>query len=170
MGSFPGIIWAMTTRLIAAVSLAAVFFAGAAQLARSQSSEHAYTRPGYLRFANAGEPHSLNPILISNTEEDELAALYDDLLVGTDDHGKLFPQLAEQVPSMANGGISRDGRSITFHLRRNVKWHDGAPFTSKDVLFSWQAVMNPANDVLSRGGYDLIQRIETPDPYTAVFR
>jgi peptide/nickel transport system substrate-binding protein len=49
-----------------------------------------------------------------------------------------------------------------------VKWQDGAPFTSADVRFSWEAVMNPHNNVGSREGYDRVTRIDTPDPYTAV--
>ena len=51
-----------------------------------------------------------------------------------------------------------------------MKWQDGVPFTSKDVKFTWEAVMNPRNNVTSRTGYDLVERVDTPDPYTAVFR
>jgi Bacterial extracellular solute-binding proteins, family 5 Middle len=51
-----------------------------------------------------------------------------------------------------------------------VRWHDGAPFTSADVEFSWRAIMDPHNAVPNRHGYDRIARADTPDPYTVVFR
>jgi peptide/nickel transport system substrate-binding protein len=51
-----------------------------------------------------------------------------------------------------------------------VTWHDGRPFTSADVKFSFDAIMNPNNDIISRHGYDIVKRVETPDPYTVVFR
>jgi peptide/nickel transport system substrate-binding protein len=59
--------------------------------------------------------------------------------------------------------------TITYHLRKGVKWHDGAPFTSKDVKFTWQQVMNPANNVISRHGFDQVKSVDTPDEYTVVF-
>ena len=55
-------------------------------------------------------------------------------------------------------------------MRRNVVWHDGAPFTSADVKFSYDALVNPNNNVASRHGYDLIRDVTTPDPYTVVVR
>ncbi len=62
-----------------------------------------------------------------------------------DGAGKLIPDLATAVPSVANGGISRDGRTVTYHLRRGVRWHDGTPFDARDVVFSFAAAMNPNN-------------------------
>jgi len=70
------------------------------------------------------------------------------------------------LPTFANGGISRDGRTITYHLVPTARWSDGVPLTSADVLFTWQQLMNPANNVVSRNGYDRIERIETPDAQT----
>jgi peptide/nickel transport system substrate-binding protein len=99
-----------------------------------------------------------------------LARLSSDLLVTVDPGGKRqIPVLASAVPTVANGGISKDGLTVTYHLRRNVRWHDGAPFTSADVKFSYQALMNPANDVSSRTGFAVIADAATPDPYTIVF-
>ncbi len=93
-----------------------------------------------------------------------------DLLITIDDKGNDVPDLAATVPTLQNGGISKDGFTITYHLRRNVRWQDGAPFTSADVKFNWQAVMNPANNVVERRGYDQVRSVDTPDPYTVVFR
>ncbi len=123
-----------------------------------------------LRMISGTEPLTLNPILLTTAQDDEVFALFSDLLVVSDDRGGISPQLAARVPTLQNGDISKDGLSIAYHLRHGVKWHDGVPFTSKDVRFSWEAVMNPRNNVASRTGYDLVQRVELPDDYTAIFR
>ncbi len=85
-----------------------------------------------------------------------------------DDHNRFVPDLATAVPTLENGGISKDGLTITYHLRRGVQWQDGAPFDASDVVFTWHLVMNPDNNVSTRDGYDRIRSIDTPDPYTAV--
>jgi peptide/nickel transport system substrate-binding protein len=124
---------------------------------------------GILRAAIFAEPASLNPLLGTNTAENFLSSLVFDLLVTLDDQGNDIPDLASAVPTIENGGISRDGRTITYKLRHGVKWQDGKPFTSADVKFSWQTVMNPNNNVVERTGYDKVSSVDTPDPYTVVF-
>ncbi len=124
---------------------------------------------GILRAAIFAEPSSLNPLLGTNTAENFLSSLAFDLLVTRDDRGNDIPDLAAAVPTLENGGISRDGRTIAYKLRHGVKWQDGKPFTSADVKFSWQAVMNPNNNVVERVGYDKVASVETPDPYTVIF-
>lgn len=122
-----------------------------------------------LRVVSSQFPRTLNPILATETLEAALARLVSDLLVGVDARGEFFPELASVVPTTANGGVSRDGRTVTYHLRSGVRWHDGVPFTSRDVKFTFDAIMNPANDVISRHGYDVVTRVDTPDPLTVVF-
>jgi peptide/nickel transport system substrate-binding protein len=121
-----------------------------------------------LRIALPINPMQLNPILPQNTIENFLDGLIFDVLVTQDAQHHQIPDLAAVVPTVRNGGISKDGRTIVYRLRHGVTWHDGAPFTSKDVKFTWQAVMNPANNVLTRHGYDDISSIDTPDDYTVV--
>ena len=119
-------------------------------------------------FNISEDPHSLDPILAQNDDEHQVARLMFDLLLDVDDQGRLIPSLATAVPTRANGGVSADGRTIVYRLRRGVVWQDGAPFTSRDVRFTWQAIVNKRNDVPSTRGYDLITSIETPDAFTAV--
>jgi peptide/nickel transport system substrate-binding protein len=126
--------------------------------------------PAVLRIGMTSEPNSLSPLFAMSDYEQVVDRLIFDVLVGLDANGKLVPRLAQAVPSLANGGISKDGRTITYHLRRNVRWHDGAPFTSRDVAFSFAAIMNPGNNVANRHGYDQIAKVETPGPYTVVVR
>jgi peptide/nickel transport system substrate-binding protein len=127
------------------------------------------TDTGILRIALPISPTQLNPLLAENTNETFVDSLVFSQLVTIDDKGNEVPDLAAIVPTLKNGGISKDGKTITYHLRRNVKWHDGVAFTSEDVKFSWQAILNTSNNVLSRGPYMRISRVDTPDPYTVVF-
>lgn len=139
--------------------LAGIFVAGCTS---SAPQTHA------IAFNISEDPHSLNPLLAQSDDEQQIAHLAFDLLVDVDVQGRLVPGLATQVPSPENGGVSADGRTITYHLRRGVLWQDGAPFTSHDVWFTWRALMDPRNDVASTRGYDLIASIDTPDMLTVV--
>lgn len=93
-------------------------------------------------------------------------------LLAPDKNAKYVPVLAREVPTVKNGGIkvAADGKTmtITYKLRPNVKWHDGKPFTSSDVKFTWEAVKNPKFIAESKDGTEDILRIDTPDPLTAV--
>lgn len=92
-------------------------------------------------------------------------------LMAPDAHARYVPVLATEVPTVENGGIvigTDGGMTITYKLRPNVKWHDGAPFTSADVEFTWRAVGNPAFIAESKDGTDDIFAIDTPDPLTVV--
>jgi peptide/nickel transport system substrate-binding protein len=131
---------------------------------------HPWTDPTTLRLVVTGDPHGFNPIYPTNQEDDYLASLCFDLLITQDGAGRLVPDLAVEVPTVRNGGISADGKTIRYALRHGVRWHDGAPFTSADVAFTWRAIMDARNAVPNRHGYDHVERVETPDPYTVVFR
>ena len=134
------------------------------------STGGAGTVPGELRVAIQRAPNTLNPILSANTTEGFLNRLTFDTLVTVDGRTKkMVPSLATEVPTEANGGISKDGLTITYKLHSGVKWQDGEPFTSKDVKFSWQAMMNNANNVNARVGYEDVQSVDTPDDTTVVF-
>ncbi len=123
---------------------------------------------GVWRIALQINPAQLNAILEQNSSENFIDGLIFSELVTLDDHGREVPDLAQSVPTLANGGISKDGLTITYHLRKNATWQDGVPVTSRDVKFTWQAIMNPSNNVLSHHGYDQIASIDTPDDRTVV--
>jgi peptide/nickel transport system substrate-binding protein len=90
-------------------------------------------------------------------------------LVRFDEHNDAYPELATQVPTQQNGGVSKDGLTIIYHLRRGVKWSDGAPFDADDVVFSTRVVLNTANNEIGRTGWDQITKIDEPDKYTVVY-
>ncbi len=134
------------------------------------AQRHGWTRPGVLRIASLQDPDTLNPLLGTFQIDTDLSLFWGAYLFKYDDHGQDVPELATAVPTAANGGIAKDGLTITYHLRRGVLWQDGRPFDADDVVFTWHAVMNPNNNVQTRVGYDLIRTIETPDKYTLIVR
>jgi ABC-type transport system substrate-binding protein len=103
-----------------------------------------------LRLAVYDDPHSLQPLLLETIVDGYLANLAFDTLLSDDRTGQLVPDLAVAVPTVANHGISADGRTIVLHLHRGVKWHDGAPFTAADVVFTMRAILDPRNAVANR--------------------
>jgi peptide/nickel transport system substrate-binding protein len=119
-----------------------------------------------LVFGAVGEFKNLNPLYLYGGARQALGPMVFNSLLGIDAHGALHASIAREVPSLANGGVSRDGLDITYHLRHDAKWADGEPLTSRDVLFTHQAVMNPRNTVAERYGDREIATIGAPDPYT----
>jgi len=124
--------------------------------------------PGVLRYADISEPDSLSTLLSTQIVTADLSYLMFSYFFDYDAHDNFVPEIATQVPTMANGGISPDGKTITYHLRRGVKWQDGVPLTSKDIVFTYQAIMNPKNNVQVQTGYDQIANVEAKDDYTVV--
>jgi peptide/nickel transport system substrate-binding protein len=82
------------------------------------------------------------------------------------------PLAREIIPELADSwDISEGGKTITFHLHQGVKWHDGAPFTSADVVYTIERIMHPPQGMVSPRGpvfNALIERVAAPDPYTVV--
>jgi peptide/nickel transport system substrate-binding protein len=127
---------------------------------------NAYTQPHVLRFSDAEDISTLNPVLANENTPQLLGRLAMAWLFRYDRSNRPEPELATVVPSERNGGISHDGKTITYHLRRGVRWSDGLPFDADDVVFSFGVMNNPANNVVSRDGFELIEKIDEPDKYT----
>ncbi len=85
-----------------------------------------------------------------------------------DDKNNLVPYMATEIPSADNGGVSADGKTVTWKLKPCLFWSDGQPITSKDFAFTWKANVDPANNPVSRSGWEKITSIDTPDDQTVV--
>lgn len=157
-------------RLVGGVLVAAMLLTGCTRVSQSPPvhGRHAFSVPHVLRFADISDPDNLNEYLSTMDLVYFLSSMMYSYLVVANDQGRLEGDLASEVPTLANGGISRDGKTYIYHLHHNVRWQDGAPLTSADVKFSWQAVINPNNNTLHREGYTEIASIDTPDRYTVV--
>jgi peptide/nickel transport system substrate-binding protein len=121
-----------------------------------------------LRLADVADPDSLNPLLSTMDLSYDLSSLLFSYLIVADRNGVMRGDLAQAVPSVKNGGISRDGRTYIYRLHAGVRWHDGVPLTSRDVAFSWRAIMSSHNNVLHREGYEEVSSIATPDDRTVI--
>jgi len=136
--------------------------------APASGSLQAWTQPGRVRIASTEEPDSLNALFANSDAAAQVDALLFAPLFRYDDAGDYEPELATAVPTLENGGISRDGRTIVLRLRPGARWSDGAPLDARDLRFTWQAVMNPRNNTRARAGWDDVTAIDLPNRTTAV--
>jgi|SRR5579872_1198978 len=128
-----------------------------------------WTEPHVLRWADGEDPVGLNPVVTTHATTSWIAQLWGAWLFRYDEHLNPVPELGTDVPTIENGLLSRDGKRIVFKLRKNAAWHDGRPFTSRDIAFSVAVIQDPNTNVTSRDGWDQIARVETPDDHTAIF-
>ena len=114
---------------------------------------------GHLVLPSA-TPRYLNPIL--ETRFQRANALLFEGLVGLSSSLEPVPLLAESWQQ------SSDGKALTFHLRKGVKWHDGKPFTSKDVAFTFQAIRDTTAPTVWKSYFASVDKLETPDAATVI--
>ena len=122
-----------------------------------------------MRFALAADPQSLDPLFAhpdANSVEQQVARLAFEPFIDVDQHGVAVPVLLERIPTVANGGLSRDGRVITYRLRSGVRWQDGVPVGARDVIWTLHAILDDRNPVRSRAGYDRVAKAEALDDRT----
>ena len=86
----------------------------------------------------------LNPHFAVGTKDQEGSRIFYEPLAGYDNDGNFVPILAAEIPSVQNGGLAADGRSVVWKLKQGVQWHDGKPFTADDLVFNWEYAPNPA--------------------------
>jgi peptide/nickel transport system substrate-binding protein len=98
-------------------------------------------------------PTLLNPHFAVGTKDQDGSRIFYEPLAGWGPEGDLVPVLAAEIPSVANGGLSKDGMSVTWKLKQGVKWHDGQPFTADDCVFNWQYAADPASACTTIGSY-----------------
>ena len=90
-------------------------------------------------------------------------------LATIDENGDFVPMLAQELPTLENGGLAEDYLTVTWKLRQGLKWSDGQPLTSDDIRFTIEVLSNPNSGALvGTSGFDLITNVETPDELTAV--
>jgi peptide/nickel transport system substrate-binding protein len=107
----------------------------------------------------------LNPHFATGTKDQEGSRIFYEPLAAWDPDGNLVPVLAAEIPSVANGGLAKDGMSVTWKLKRGVTWHDGAMFTADDCVFNWQYASNPDTAAVTIGSYKDVT-VEKIDPFT----
>ncbi len=131
---------------------------------------HPWTDPGHLRLGVVRTLDNLNPLLSGGAATTDVAQFLFSGLIRFDDRGEPIPDAATVVPTRENGGISADGKTVTYTLRPDVRFSDGQPVTADDVVFTWQQVMNPNNNVPYHFPYDQALSVVAKGPRTVVVR
>lgn len=111
-------------------------------------------------------PTTLNPHLAQAAKDRAAFRITYEPLASYDSEGNLVPFLAREIPSLENGGVAEDGRSVTWKLKRDVLWSDGEPFTADDVLFTYEFIRDPATGAKTTGVYSVVESVEVIDDYT----
>ena len=110
--------------------------------------------------ASIGDASNLIPILASDSSSHDVAGLIYNGLVKYDKNFMIVPDLAEKWD------IEQDGKLIRFHLRKNVRWHDGRPFTARDVLFTYRTVIDPKTPTAYASDFKQVKTVRMLDDYT----
>ncbi len=116
--------------------------------------------PSTLTEASIGEPKRLIPMLASDSASQDITGLLFNGLVKYDKNIRLVGDLAESFE------MTPDCRLATFHLRKEVKWHDGQAFTADDVLFTYQKIIDPQIVTPYSSAFETVEKVEKVDPHT----
>ena len=111
-------------------------------------------------------PDILNPHLSTGSRNTEASRIAYEPLATYDKDGVLIPFLADEIPTLTNGGVDLNGRYVVWKLKQDVQWADGEPFTAADVIFTYEYASNPEVRAGSRSLYNTIESIEALDDYT----
>ena len=121
---------------------------------------------GTLTLLYFQAPTVVNPHLSPGTKDLSASRITYEPLASFDKNGEIVPFLAAEIPSLENGQVAADGKSVTWTLQQGVKWGDGKPFTADDVLFTYQYIMNPDVKSSSAGSYSDVESVEMLDDHT----
>ncbi len=148
--------------------LAAVIVSGCGRGNEGESSAvPANSPPAYgdiLVEGSIGDASNLIPILSTDSTSHQIGSLIYNGLVKYDKDINVVGDLAEAWT------VSPDGLVITFRLRRGVKWHDGHPFTSRDVKFTYEVLIDPRTPTAYAGDFLKVKKLEVIDDYTVRMR
>lgn len=117
--------------------------------------------PKHFVQALSAEPQTLNPISASDTYESAVNGFVFCNLLNLDKNLEIIPELAESWE------ISDDHKTFTFHIRKDVYWHDGEKLTGEDVKYTYDKIMDPRSKAMNkRGEYKDVEYVELVDDYT----
>ena len=164
------------TRMMVGAGLTAPLAAQMLDFAGVPREAAAQTRPAFTptRRGGGGDlkvlwwqgPTILNPHLSIGVKDGDGSRIFYEPLISFDPEGNYVPVLAAEVPTLQNGGVARDGLSVTWKLKQNVQWHDGKPLTADDFVFTWEYAADPATTAVSMGNYKDVTRIDKLDAHT----
>jgi peptide/nickel transport system substrate-binding protein len=144
--------------LVLATAAASCFAATAAQAERGSD--------GNVNIAYWQAVSILNPFLSGGTKDVEASSLVLDPLANYRPDGSMDPALAAEIPTIENGGVAADLRSITWKLKQGIVWSDGTPLKASDVVFSANYCMHPEGGCNAASNFADVESVEALDDYT----
>jgi peptide/nickel transport system substrate-binding protein len=123
-------------------------------------------RDGEVKIIYWQAPSILNPYLSGGTKDVESASLVVEPLARYTETGAMVPFLAEDIPTVANGGVSEDLTTITWKIKEGMVWSDGTPLTSADVKFTAEYCMHPEGGCAQAAFFDGVESVEAVDDLT----
>ncbi|MCW1967542.1 MAG: peptide ABC transporter substrate-binding protein [Anaerolineae bacterium] len=121
---------------------------------------------GAFRILYWQAPTILNPHLANGTKDYDASRLIYEPLAAIAPDGNPSPVLAAEIPTVANGGIAADLKSLTWKLKKGVKWHDGSDFTADDVVFTWEYCSNKDTGCSNAGRFQGVTKVTAVDANT----
>ena len=105
------------------------------------------------------------PYLAAGFKDRDAAAVTLESLAVYDPDGNLVPKLAQEIPTIENGGISEDGLTITWQLREGLKWSDGSDLTADDIVFTWRYCTAEGSGCLAEHAFAAFESVEAVGPF-----
>jgi len=141
---------------------------GSSQNSTSTNTTNSNQQPAEktLKLLYWQAPTILNPHLSTGFKDSEASRITLEPLASFNNQLELVPFLAAEIPTLENGGIAKDGKSVTWKLKKNINWSDGKPFSADDVIFTHQFISNPQVGTTTSGTYEIIKDIEKIDDHT----
>jgi len=145
---------------LAVAALATAMFATSAQAGRGDD--------GQLKILYWQAPSILNPFLSGGTKDVDASSIIVEPLAHYDEKGNIVAALAADVPTVANGGVAKDLKSITWKLKKGVVWSDGTPFTAADVEFTADYCLHPEGGCNAIDRFQDVTSVKATDSHTIV--
>ncbi len=164
MGKF--LVFCRSSIALGIIIFCSSFFITSCNPQSSQNGSSTSQNKDTLKLLYWQAPTILNPHLSTGFKDAEASRITLEPLASFDEKGTLIPFLAAAIPTVENGGIAKDGKSVTWTLKKNIKWSDGTPFTAKDVMFTYGFISNPKTGSTSGGTYEIVEKVEALDDYT----
>ncbi|MDF1855661.1 peptide ABC transporter substrate-binding protein [Pseudooceanicola sp.] len=148
------------------MNLKSLLLGAAASLALAPTAYAERGADGQLNIIYWQAPSTMNPFLSGGTKEVEAASMVIEPLIRFDEQGEMVPMLVSEIPTVANGGVSADLKTITYKLSDGIKWSDGSAFTASDVVFTWEYCTHPEGGCAQSSYFDGVSNVEATDPLT----
>lgn len=146
------------TALAAGTAVAMAFGGASAQAERGSD--------GHLNILYWQAVSILNPYLSGGTKDVEGSSVVIEPLAKYDEAGNMVPALVDEIPTVENGGVSEDLKSVTWKIKEGLKWSDGTDFTANDVKFTADYCMAPDGGCQQIAKFEDIESIEVIDDLT----